>query len=308
VSDAPELFEATRDFPDPGAADRYAQLVGLDEVKEILHKESLIRLNPKLLEEWSRKHHHKEIAAVGYFRDRPPLFVFAGDVGTGKTQLAETFGDRLASATKLPIGLRKLTLNTRGSGRVGEMTSLIYSAFAQVEREARTMIKGGKRSGGIVLLIDEADALAQSRDLEQMHHEDRAGVDALIRGIDHIAQEQLPVLVVACTNRLAALDPALLRRAAQTWTFTRPTTEQRRMVLKDALAGVELSAKQIEQLALVTGEQEGRKYGATYSDLTQRLVPLAVLDAFPDEPLEFTRLMELAREMAPTAPFGSATR
>jgi AAA+ superfamily predicted ATPase len=305
VSDAPDLFEASRDFPDPGAADRYAQLVGLDGVKEILHKDSLIRLNPKLLEEWSRKHHRKQIAAVGYFRDRPPVFVFAGDVGTGKTQLAETFGDRLATDTKLPIGLRKLTLNTRGSGRVGEMTTLISSAFAQVEREARTMIKGGKRSGGIVLLIDEADALAQSRDLEQMHHEDRAGVDALIRGIDHIAQEQLPVLVVACTNRLEALDPALLRRAAQTYTFTRPTTEQRTMVLKDTLDGVQLSANQIEQLALATGEQDGRTYGATYSDLTQRLVPLAVLDAFPGKPLEFTRLMDLAREMVPTAPFGS---
>jgi AAA+ superfamily predicted ATPase len=308
VSDAPDLFEAARDFPDPGAAGRYAQLVGLNEVKEILHKESLVRLNPKLLEEWSRRHHHKEIAAVGYFRDRPPLFVFAGDVGTGKTQLAETFGDRLATDTKLPIGLRKLTLNARGSGKVGEMTTLISSAFAQVEREARTMIKGGKRSGGIVLLIDEADALAQSRDLEQMHHEDRAGVDALIRGIDHIAQERLPVLVVACTNRLEALDPALLRRAAQTFTFMRPTAEQRAVVLTDALGGVGLSAKQIEQMAAATGEQGGRTYGATYSDLTQRLVPLAVLDAFPDSPMEFTRLMELANALVPTAPFGSPAR
>jgi AAA+ superfamily predicted ATPase len=308
VSDSPDLFEATRDFPDPGAAGRYARLVGLNEVKEILHKESLVRLNPKLLEEWSRKHHHKEIAAVEYFRDRPPLFVFAGDVGTGKTQLAETFGDRLATNTKLSIGLRKLTLNARGSGKVGEMTTLISSAFAQVEREARTMIKVGKRSGGIVLLIDEADALAQSRDLEQMHHEDRAGVNALIRGIDHIAQEQLPVLVVACTNRLDALDPALLRRAAQMFTFTRPTAEQRAVVLTDALGGVGLSAKQIQQMAVATGEQGGRTYGATYSDLTQRLVPLAVLDAFPDRPMDFTRLMELANALVPTAPFGSPAR
>ena len=306
MSDLPELFEATRDFPDPAAADRYGRLVGLDAVKEILHKEALVRLNLKLLKEWSRKHHGQEIAAVGYFQDRPPLFVFAGDVGTGKTQLAETFGDRLAVDTALPIALRKLTLNARGSGKVGEMTTLISSAFVQVEREARTMIKGEKRTGGIVLLIDEADALAQSRELEQMHHEDRAGVNALIRGVDHIAQEQLPVLVVACTNRLEALDPALLRRAAHTFTFTRPTKEQRKTVLKDALAGMDLSSKQIEQLAMVTGETDGRKYGATYSDLTQRLVPHAVLDAFPNHPLEFTRLMELAQELIPTAPFGSS--
>jgi AAA+ superfamily predicted ATPase len=303
VSEAPELFEPTRDFPDPKAGDRYARLVGLDEVKELLHKEALLRLHPGQLAEWSRKHHGGLIAAINYFRDRPPLFLFAGDVGTGKTQLAETFGDRLATETKLPIALRKLTLNARGGGRVGEMTSLISSAFAEVEHEARGLVKGGKRTGGIVLVVDEADALAQSRDLQQMHHEDRAGVNALIRGVDHVADESLPVLVVACTNRLDALDPALRRRAAQTFIFRRPNAGQRAAVLTAALDGLRLSPEQIEQLAEATGERDGRPYGFTYSDITQRLVPLAVLDAYPTEPLEFTRLLEHARELAPTAPF-----
>lgn len=303
MTEAPELFEPTRDFPDPGAADRYAQLIGLDETRELLHKEALLRLNPRLLEDWSIKHHGGAIAALAYFRDRPPLFLFAGDVGTGKTQLAETFGDRLATETGLPIALRKLTLNARGGGRVGEMTSLISSAFTQVEREARALVKGGKRIGGIVLLVDEADALAQSRDLQQMHHEDRAGVNALIRGVDRIAQEALPVLVVACTNRLDALDPALRRRAAQTFEFVRPNTQQRVAVLGAALDGLDLAPKQIQQLAAATGQTDGRPYGATYSDLTQRLVPRAVLDAYPTGPLDFKRLLEHAHALVPTAPF-----
>jgi SpoVK/Ycf46/Vps4 family AAA+-type ATPase len=308
VSEAPELFEPARDFPDPAAADRYASLVGLDDVKKLLHKEGLVRLDPQRLAAWSSKHHGGQIAALAYFRSRPPLFVFAGDVGTGKTQLAETFGDRLATESGLPIGLRKMTLNARGSGRVGEMTSLISSAFAEVEREAQTLVKGGRSKGGIVLLIDEADALAQSRELEQMHHEDRAGVNALIRGVDHIAQESLPVLVVACTNRLDALDPGLRRRAAQTFAFGRPSVDQREAVLTTALEGLDLSAKQIRDLAVATGGgHNGRDYGPTYSDLTQRLVPLAVLDAYPTDPLTFARLMAHARALVPTAPFRTPT-
>lgn len=38
--------------------------------------------------------------------------------------------------------------------------------------------------------------------------------------------------------------------------------------------------------------------------LTMRLIPDAVLDALPDQPLRFDRLAELAHEMVPTPPFG----
>ena len=56
-------------------------------------------------------------------------------------------------------------------------------------------------------MIDEADALAQSRELGQMHHEDRAGVNALIRGLDQLAADRGRVLVVMCTNRIESLGP-----------------------------------------------------------------------------------------------------
>ena len=55
-----------------------------------------------------------------------------------------------------------------------------------------------------------------------MHHEDRAGVNALIRGISQIATEAPGVLVVMCTNRIGALDPAIRRRAAAEFDFARP--------------------------------------------------------------------------------------
>ena len=39
-----------------------------------------------------------------------------------------------------------------------------------------------------------------------MHHEDKAGVNAFIRGIDRIANAKLPAAVLMCTNRISALD------------------------------------------------------------------------------------------------------
>ena len=71
------------------------------------------------------------------------------------------------------------------------------------------MVGNLRRGDAIVVIIDEADAIAQSREFGQMHHEDRAGVNALIRGIDTVATERRPVLVLLCTNRLSALDPAI---------------------------------------------------------------------------------------------------
>jgi hypothetical protein len=49
---------------------------------------------------------------------------FAGDVGTGKTALAERFGDAVAQDIDLRVTLFFLSLNARGTGVVGDMTTL----------------------------------------------------------------------------------------------------------------------------------------------------------------------------------------
>ncbi len=235
---------------------------------------------------------------------RPPLVVLAGDVGSGKTELAETVGDTVARQEKIDVTLLPLSLSTRGQGRVGEMTQLLSAAFDHAVAEG-TKLKAaaGKAQGGIVLLIDEADALAQSREAAQMHHEDRAGVNALIRGVDRIASNKLPVAVVMCTNRLASLDPAVKRRAADILVFARPDDEQRRALLIDAFGPLGFSARDIDQLVKVTGPHSGRDYGFTFSDLMQRLLPAIVLDAYPARPVTGARAVEVGAGILPTPPF-----
>jgi SpoVK/Ycf46/Vps4 family AAA+-type ATPase len=299
-----DLFEDVRDFPDPDAQERFAGLVGLDAVKARLTKEAHVLLDPSALENWSKQHHGQRLSLIHCFHGRAPLFVFAGDVGTGKTALAESFPDKVSREMDVPAKLYSLSLSARGTGAVGEMTSLLSAAFAHVRDAARKSVSSGRRPSCVhVLLIDEADALAQSRELAQMHHEDRAGVNALIRGIDELATGRLPVAVVMCTNRPEAIDPAVRRRAAEIFVFHRPNLDQRIALLTRCLDQTGMSSAQIHKLADATGETEGRSYGFTYSDLSQRFVPSLVLAAFPNRAVTFELAMTVLQSVSPTTPF-----
>lgn len=136
-----------------------------------------------------------------------------------------------------------------------------------------------------------------------MHHEDRAGVNAFIRGIDRLTERRLPAAVILCTNRLCAIDPAVQRRAADLFEFRRPTEDQRRAILEKPLVEAGFKDREINRLVNLTGSSSKDSIGFTFSDLTQRLLPTLVLDAYPDRPLTFQRAVELVSELKPTPPF-----
>jgi SpoVK/Ycf46/Vps4 family AAA+-type ATPase len=304
-----ELFEHRITYPDVDAQERLARLVGLNGHKARLAKILALLVNPAGLESWAKKHHPSANGVLGSILRRPPLVVLAGDVGAGKSELAETIGDAVARQERIDITLFPMSLSTRGQGRVGEMTQLLSAAFEQTVAEA-AKLKGssGKARGAVILLIDEADALAQSREAAQMHHEDRAGVNALIRGIDRLGNGRLPAAVIMCTNRLKALDPAVKRRAADILIFERPDDTQRHAVLAEPLKQLGFSKPQIDAVVVATGMKKDRAYGFTFSDLTQRLLPSIVLDAYPSNAVTPARAMDIATLMVPTPPFQEGSK
>jgi SpoVK/Ycf46/Vps4 family AAA+-type ATPase len=307
MSTAPRLdgiFEHHLNFPDVDAQDRLNKLVGLDDHKSRLTKMLALLVNPAGLETWMTEHHPDAGNVLKSVLHRPPLVVLAGDVGSGKSALAESIGDAVARQERIDITLLPMSLSARGQGRVGEMTQLISAAFDYTVDEAKKLrSQNGKSRGAIILLVDEADALAQSREASQMHHEDRAGVNAFIRGIDRLASGRLPAAVIMCTNRLSALDPAIKRRAAEMLSFHRPNDEQRLAALSAPLTQLGFSSSQIEKVVSATGTQNDREYGFTYSDLIQRLIPTLVLDAYPNGPVQPARALEIVKSIVPTPPF-----
>lgn len=106
-----------------------------------------------------------------------------------------------------------------------------------------------------------------------------------------------------CTNRLNALDPAIQRRAADILMFHRSGTEQRFSVLSSLLSQLGFSRAQINSIVEVTGLCGDKKYGFTFSDLTQRLIPAIVLDAYPSQAITPECALRVALRIEPTPPF-----
>lgn len=299
-----DLFDRRLDFPDIDAQKRYTRLVGVEVAKSRLTKVLAVLVNPAGPRAWAERFHPNANILLEYLEHRPPLVILAGDVGTGKTELAETVGDAVARQENIGVTLFPLSLATRGSGRVGEMTQLLSAAFDYTfEASEKLKRNQGRAGGGVILLVDEADALTQSREEGQMHHEDRAGVNAFIRGVDRLAEKRLPAVVVLCTNRLSAVDPAVQRRAAEIFEFHRPNETQRRAVIEASLQEAGFSSSQIDKLAQMTGPPSDVEVGFTFSDLTQRLLPTLVLDAYPDRVISFERAVEIVNRMKPTKRF-----
>ena len=85
-----ELFEEAIVYPDVDMQRRQSRLVGLDEQKEHITKVLGLLVNPEGIAMWVKKHHPSANKIVDIVLRRPPLIVLAGDVGSGKSELAYT--------------------------------------------------------------------------------------------------------------------------------------------------------------------------------------------------------------------------
>jgi AAA+ superfamily predicted ATPase len=302
--DSPNMiafFEAERVYPDIAAQRWYERLVGLDDHKARLLIELEMLLYPERLEQWSKRYHGDQVLRVcELYGNRVPLILLEGDVGTGKTALAETIGDTLARQAGEGRQVHMLKINTqvRGTGQVGEMSDLIAQAFAQVEVRAKAL--GGDP---VLLLLDEADALAVSRETQQMHHEDKAGLNTLLQRLDKLRLTRLPIAALFITNRPEALDPAIRRRAALDLHFARPGDDIRARILLTSVPELRLGEAEVTELVRLTGPNEPKNKGVpfTASDLTDRLLPAALRCAYSERrALEVRDLIEQARMLEPT--------
>lgn len=297
VIEVADLFELELELPNADIAASAKRLVGFENRYQKLHRALRLLADPEELRAWSRKHHHKELAVCAAVADRYPLVIFSGDVGTGKTVTAEGACDRLAREARKEAMLFKLSTRVRGSGKVGQMSTLLNQAFDVVAKQA------GK-SRQAFLIIDEGDSLASTRDTAQSHHEDKVAVNTIIQKVDDLRRHSGRVLVFLCTNRAGALDPAIVRRAAVSEQFNRPTDQEREELFRMDLDGLAISDHSIRELVRLTGPHGGRP-GFTFSDLRSKLLPDALCRAFPSRALTEDDLIAAAKEVLPSPVVGN---
>lgn len=288
------VFDYEIALPETALSKREKVLLGFEARYSKVHLQLRLLLKIDELPEWSKRSYKgKVVPLCDLIADQYPLVIFHGDVGTGKTANAECIANRLVkeSGSEDSI-LFKLGNRVRGTGKVGEMGTLIMDAFKRITASA------GK-SRRAILILDEGDSIGSNRAQEHSHHEDKVAVNTLIQCIDGLRQHGGRVVVILCTNRLSVLDPALRRRAALVEEFTRPSAQERRELLSMDLAGIGLTDAQITELVSLPGETKTSP-AWTYSDFRSRLYPSALSRAFPDRPVTYDDLLKSAKEQKAT--------
>ena len=291
------IFSEIKKFTKDSDTSMAARLVGIDDIKEQLQNDLDFLFNSHRLKKWSIKHYKREIHALKLFTDLVPLIIFEGDVGTGKTALAEAIGLIIANKFGYEVQLLKMSTQVRGRGFVGEMGTLLSESFQYMENQAK------KASCPTLLVIDEADSILTSRDASGQHHEDKAGVNTVLQHLDNLKQKNIPIAVIAITNRFDALDPAIKRRATANYTFVRPTKEIRKLLFNNFLEDVGFDSKDFDSLSEATKEQNinGENIPYSYADLTLRiLIPIIRTSIQNDQKLSMEALVNKIKTVAPS--------
>ena len=270
---------------------RYNQLIGIEDQKAELLMTLEMILDKGRLTEWGKKHHGKEkISFIEKGLKLNPLVILSGEVGCGKTELAQTIGTPLAIHLDKPILTLQTPSDIRGTGLVGDLSARITATFDSAKSEV------GKDYG--ILIIDEGDDIATSRSEMQSHHEDKAGVNVLIKEIDAIERDKNNLAVILITNRMGALDPAVIRRACLHLEFYRPKEKELTLIFEQILSGLTFDKQELRKLTFYALK---KKIPYSYSDLLQRVAKRALLTAIAqDVPFSLAILSDVLHKTEPT--------
>lgn len=286
------LLEAIHPVRDGEA--NFQALFGIEDIKEALIDELALILDRDRLKAWGKAHHPHGVGILEATRSTLPLVLLSGDVGCGKTALASCVATPVARLIDQRIACLETPSDIRGGGHVGELSARVTNAFEQARAKANEV-------GRAILIIDEADDLATGRSQTQAHHEDRAGVNVLIKQINMLAANPAPIALIMITNRPDVLDPAVMRRAALQLVFTRPNDEARLGLFRRLLSGTNTNDAQLKELVRLTAKNPGY----TYSDLTDRIGRLALRRAVKTKrPLGFELIAHAIAATAPTPLLG----
>lgn len=161
----------------------FDDVIGLEDAKKAVRE---YVINPRLYPE---QYNYKFIHNKGIMLEGPP--------GTGKT----TFAKAVAKEINQPFAL--INVSELVDCYVGETSKHIDEVFAYLREYT------AKNGCGVTVFFDEFDEIAKRRGGDDKSSE--AAVPALLRNLDGVASNN-DFLIIANTNCMDALDPAVLDR------------------------------------------------------------------------------------------------
>jgi proteasome-associated ATPase len=179
-------------FLEETPSETFEEIGGLDRQIETLRRSILLHLN------------HSEIARKYRLR-RKGSALLLGPPGTGKTMMARALANWLAKTSRTG---RSRFMNVKPA-------SLHSMWYSQSEANYREVFRVARQAGDeepevpVVIFFDEVDAIGASRGASLREVDDRV-LTAFMTELDGL-ESRGNILVVAATNRLDVLDPALLR-------------------------------------------------------------------------------------------------
>ena len=124
------IFDDKTPLPDKSIAEHAKKLLGFDTRYKRIHNQLQLLVRLDELPKWSADHHGVVLPVCSQLSEQCPLVIFHGDVGTGKTTTAECIANRIVTEANAKYSmLFKLSNRVRGSGKVGEMGTLLADAF-----------------------------------------------------------------------------------------------------------------------------------------------------------------------------------
>lgn len=177
---------------------------------------------------------------IGY--SMPKGILLYGPSGTGKTMLAK------AVATESEANF----ISIRGP-------ELLSKWVGESERGIREVFKRARQASPCVIFFDEIDSLAPVRGLGGDSQTSERVVSQLLTEIDGI-QSLSGVIVLAATNRMDMVDPALLRagRFDKLLFIPQPDRPARRQILEINMQGKQIvSGMELDRLAELTDGLSG---------------------------------------------------